>query len=240
MSAESALRGAHASAVLEGGGPGSPFPVEEMTWERIRAGDVRHPVLQGALRVSAELGALVAPWRQAPRQVLARLHVLAAADVTTDGAMERADGGGTLGRPRRDAEVWDPLSLGEAPSPEEVSARLDALAEVLTARTDAPALVVAAVVHGELLALRPFSWGNGLVARAASRLTTMARGLDPKGLACPEVGHRQLGDAYAAAARGYVSGRPDRVAEWIRHCGTATALGARESLAVCEALVRGS
>lgn len=221
VSAESALRGARASAALEG----VPVPLEQA-----RGGEVSDPVVQGALRVSAELGLLATTWHTAPRQALARLHVLAAAD----GAP--AD---DLGRPRADGHVRDPLELGALPSPPEVTARLDALSDVLTSPTGAPALVVAAIVHGELLTLRPFGWGDGIVARAAARLTLVDRGLDPKSLIAPEVGHAELRDGYVAGLRGYASGTPEGVAGWIRHCAEAVELGARDALAVCEAFLRG-
>jgi Fic family protein len=217
VSAESALRGARASAALEG----AAFSLEE-----VRAG-VADPFVQGALRVSAELGPLAVTWRTAPRQALARLHALAA-----------ADSGGSLGRPRETLSVRDPLSLGGLPSPGEVVARLDGLSSLLTARSAAPAIVVAAVVHGELLALRPFGWGDGLVARAAVRLTLISRGLDPKSLAAPEVGHAELGSAYPEAIAAYVSGGAAGVAHWVRHCAEAISLGAREALAVCESFTR--
>jgi hypothetical protein len=124
-----------------------------------------------------------------------------------------------------------------------VAARLDGLARVLTAGTSAPAVVVAAVVHGELMALRPFGVADGLVARAAARLVLVDRGLDPKAVSAPEVGHLELGDGhgsgeYADALRAYVSGGPAGVATWLVHCSRAVALGAREGLAVCEAIRR--
>lgn len=203
--AESALRGARASAELEGS----------------------DELVRGAVRVSAELGSLAGTWRTAPRQALARLHALAAADVTGD-----------LGRPRSTRQACDPLGIGPAPSPEEVALRLDALSGLLTSPTDAPAVVVAAVVHGELLALRPFGRGDGLVARAASRLTLAGRGLDSGSLTVPEVGHVELGGAYADAIRGYASGGAEGVARWVCHCAEAVGLGAREALAVCEAVAR--
>lgn len=221
VSAESALRGAHASALLDG---------VDVALEDVRSGEARAPEVLGALRASAALGGLVQTWRQAPLQVLARLHVLAAADAADNDE---------LGRPRSGGDVVDPLGLGAPPAPAVVAARVDALADLLTTRTDTPALVVAAVVHGELLTVRPFRWGSGLVARAAARLTIMSRGLDPKGLGCPEVGHLELAEEYAQAALGYASGEPVGVAAWVRHCGAAVALGARESLAICEALLRG-
>ncbi|MFD0900227.1 Fic family protein [Actinomadura sediminis] len=223
VSTESALRGARATAVLEGAA---------VDLEVLRTtDDPGDPIVHGALRVSAELGSLAETWRHAPRQVLARLHVLAAAD-----AVDAAD----LGRPRPDGRpVEDVLELGDPPPAAEVAARLDALSGLLTGTTKAPALVVAAIVHGELLTLRPFGWGDGIVARAAQRLTLVARGLDPKSLAAPEVGHLELGADYADALRAYASGTPEGLTVWIRHCSAAVAAAARDSQAICEALMRG-
>ncbi|MEU8800738.1 oxidoreductase [Spirillospora sp. NPDC048819] len=223
VSTESALRGARASAVLEGA---------SVTLDELRTTEhPSDPVVQGSLRVSAELGTLTETWRNAPRQALARLHVLAAAD-----AVEDAD----LGRPRLDGgTVKDVLGLGEPPSPSEVALRLDTLSGLLTETTKAPALVVGAIVHGELLTLRPFGWGNGLVARAAQRVTFVARGLDPKSLVAPEVGHLELADDYAEALRAYSSGTSEGVVQWIAHCAAAVAASARDSQAICEAFMRG-
>ncbi|MFA1541620.1 Fic family protein [Actinomadura monticuli] len=223
VSTESALRGARASAVLDGAA---------VTLDELRTSDSpSDPVVQGSLRVSAELGTLTETWRNAPRQALARLHVLAAAD-----AVDSAD----LGRPRSaDGAAQDVLGLGDPPSPSEVAARLDALSGLLTSPTKAPALVVAAIVHGELLTLRPFGWGDGLVARAAQRLTLVSRGLDPKSLVAPEVGHLELEDEYGPALRDYASGSSEGVARWIAHCSSAVAAAARDSQAICEAFMRG-
>jgi Fic family protein len=228
VAAESALRGARASAALEG----ADWPLEEIR-RRTSFGD--HPdgsTVRGALRVSAELGGLVETWRRAPLQVLARLHVVAAADLVS------AD---WLGRPRGPADdVADPFHLDPPPPGDEVTVRLDGLARLLVGETSAPAVVVAAIVHGELLALRPFVWGYGLVARAAERLVLVSRGLDPKAVSSPEVGHAEAGgSAYGDAVRRYLSGTPEGVAAWVVHCAQAVALGAREGIAVCEALQRG-
>ena len=245
VTAESALRGARASAELEGAG---------MELERLR-GQLMHgqavtvqskdprlgQLAANAVRVHADLGSLLPSWKGSPKQALARLHVLAAADL---GLPDDA-----LGRPRTAVTdpVEDPLGLGAAPQPIEVSARLDGLARLLLAPTSAPALIVAAVVHGELLALRAFGSADGLVARAAARLVLIDRGLDPKAVSAPEVGHAELDaaglrashtHAYADAARGYVHGGRGGLAAWLVHCAQATALGAREGLAVCEAILR--
>jgi len=205
VSAESALRGARASAALDG----ADYPLD-----KVRHG-VDDPVLQGALRVSAELGRLAGTWERAPGQVLARLHVLAASGLVP------AD---ELGRPLADPEV---------------SARLAGLAGLVAGGTAAPAVLVAAVVHAELRVLVPFRTGSGVVARAAARLTTVSRGLDPKALAVPEAGHLELSADYDDALSGYAAGEPEGVARWLRHCCEATELGAREGLAICAAVLRG-
>lgn len=233
VTAESALRGARASAQLEGAG----IELERLRGQLLAGTRVQtHDrqawvglVVESAVRLNADLGPLVQVWRRSPRQALARLHVLAARDLVPD-----LD---DLGRPRVGVGVEDPLGLGTPPDPAEVAARIDALSRVvLTSR--APAVLVAGVVHGELLALRPFGRADGLVARAAERLVLIERGLDPKAVSAPEVGHLELGGDYQQAARAYVTGGPEGVARWLMHCAEAIALGAREGRAVCEALLR--
>jgi hypothetical protein len=245
VTAESALRGARASAELEGAG----MELERLRGQLMNGQEItvqsKDPKLgqiaANAVRLHADLGAVLPSWKGAPRQALARLHVLAAAEL---GVPDEH-----LGRPRTSPTdpVDDPLELGEAPQPIEVSARLDGLSRLLLAPTSAPAVVVAAVVHGELLALRAFGVADGIVARAAARLVLVDRGLDPKAVSAPEVGHAELDaaglrashtHAYAAAAQGYVHGGSAGVAAWLVHCAQAVALGAREGVAVCEAILR--
>jgi len=173
------------------------------------------PIVQGALRVQAAIPTLTDTWTRAPRQALARLHALASADL-----------------------VSDPDQLGRPSGTAGVAERLDALASVLAA-TSAPAVVVAAIVHGEILGLDAFTPASGVVARAAVRLTVIERGLDLKSLVVIEAGHRDLGDAYGTALAAYRTGTADGVGEWIRHCADAVVAGARESLAICEAIQRG-
>ncbi len=205
VSAESALRGARASAALEGAD-------HDLAEVRSGAGG---PVVRGALRASAEIGSMTDTWPRAPGQVLARLHLLVA------------------------RELAPPESLGRPVANPEVGRRLDALAALVTNKAAGPALILAAVVHGELLALAPFGTGDGIVARAASRLCLITRGLDPKAVSVPEVGHVELASSYADALLAYRSGEREGVATWLRHCSEAVALGAREGLAICEAVARG-
>jgi hypothetical protein len=214
--AESALRGARASAALEGADLGL-----DVVRRTVQAGGVlpegEAPVVAGALRVAAELGSMQATWTRAPLQALARLHTLAAAGLTAPAS---------LGRPRPGGDRAE---------------RLAALGVLVGAPSTAPAVVVAAVVHGELLAVDAFEGANGVVARAAARLVLVTRGLDPGGVSAPEVGHVELGiSAYAEAAAGYRRGGAEGLAGWVVHCAEACVLGAREGIAVCEAIARGA
>lgn len=205
--AESALRGARASAALEG----VDWPLEVVRRVDGAATDSAAAVVHGALRVSAEIGTLAAVWRRAPLQALARLHVLAAADLAPAPELGRP----TVGGPR-----------------------LAALAELATAPPGVPAVIEAAVIHGELLALEPFAVGTGVVARAAQRLVLITRGLDPQSMVPAEVGHAGAMQAYAALAAGYRAGLPSAVAAWVVHCAAAVEAGGRDGLAFCEALSR--
>ncbi|MFD6107796.1 oxidoreductase, partial [Nocardia salmonicida] len=154
---------------------------------------------------------LVGTWRRAPLQALARLHLLAAADLVTDEQ--------ELGRPR------------SAPG---VAERLDMLAQTVQS-SKAPAPVVAAIVHGELLSLRPFGTGDGVVARAASRLVAVASGLDPRSLGVPEVFWLRRRQAYLDAAAGFGMGTAEGVGGWVLFCAGALEDGAREANSIADA-----
>jgi hypothetical protein len=210
VAAEASVRAARASAALDGGSAILPSD-----------GAVHDPVLAGALRVAEALGGLLSTWQRAPLQALARLHVLAAAGLVS---------GSQLGRP------------GSFPG---LTARLDGLAQLIAgsshvAGSRVPAPVLVAVVHGELLALAPFAQANGVLARAAARLTMVSSGLDPHGLVVPEVAHLRHEREYRAAAKGFASGAPPAVGEWIVHCCAALTAGAREAASIAKAVTESS
>ena len=229
VTAESALRGARASAAIAG----ADWPLEELRRRTDLGDEPGAGVVRGALRVSGELSPLLAILRQAPAQALTRMHMLAAA-----GEVEPA----RIGRPRGAGEtvVIEPGGPTTPVDADDAAARLAALTGLLGAPSKAPALVVAAVAQGELLAATPFGWGDGLLARALFRLVLVARGLDPQSLAVPEAGLLELGvEARKAALDAYTSGTADGLTAWIAHCGEALVRGTQESLAICEALMRG-
>ncbi len=194
QTAESLLRGAHASAVLEGSD-------DSFETAREGAGD---EVTQAAVRVSTELLSLVPTLKTAPLQAFARLHTLAGKGVVAD-----AD----LGRPR-DAEA---------------ATRLRDLAATLSAPTDAPALVVAAIAHADIASAAPFVSHNGIVARAVERLLMVARGVDPTSVTVPEAGHLALRREYESNVRGYATGGAAGVHAWLLYAAEAFAKGAESS-----------
>ena len=194
VTADSLLRGAHASAVLDGG---------ESSLETVRA-DGGDPMARAAVRLSTELLGLAPTLGSSPLQALARMHTLAAKGVSDDD---------DLGRPRD----------GES------AARLRDLGRTLSEPTDAPALVVAAVVHAELATAAPFVSHNGLVARAAERLVLVARGVDAKSLTVPEAGHLALQREYESNLGGYREGGAAGVHAWLLYAAEAYAAGAEAS-----------
>jgi hypothetical protein len=201
--AEAGLRAARASAALDGAAFGPSAGASDV---------VTDPVLAGAVRAAEQTGRLLGVWRTAPLQAIARLHVLAAADLVPD---ERH--ATELGRPRSDGGV---------------AARLGLLADLATGATAAPAPVLVAIVHGELLSLEPFPTANGVVARAAARLAAVAAGLDPKGLTVPEVGHLRRTAEYRAAAAGFAGGTVEGITAWLLHCCAQWEAGAKEGLSI--------
>ena len=170
---------------------------------QVRAGN-GDEVARAAVRVNTELLGLVPVLAASPRQALARIHVLAGkGEVAQD----------QLGRPRS-AESAD---------------RLGNLVRLLVAGTVAPALVVAAVVHAEIVSMAPFASRNGIVARAAERLLMVGRGVDSKSLVVPEAGHLVLRREYESNLRGYRDGGAAGVQAWLLYAAQAYAAGAEAS-----------
>jgi hypothetical protein len=215
VTAESALRGAWANAWFDGAEAGLP---ELRSGAALDSSPIGR-VLSGVVALHAELPRLVGIVGTAPAQALARMHAIVASGFVTEAE---------LGRPRSGDVVDDPLRLGAVAGPAEVAERLSDLGQVLVDST-APGVLVAAVAHAEIAAMRPFAWGSGLVARALPRLLLAQRGVDPGMLGAPEVGLKVAGrPAYVRAVRGYSQGSPEGVAEMIRLVAAAVELGAAQ------------
>jgi len=232
--AESRVRGARASAVLDGA---------EMNLDLVRdlmrgatawpeAPDPLEEVLQGAARATAETENISSLVVSAPSQALARVHTAAAGHLLPESQ---------IGRPRQAGEISREFTdLGPAPDETVVRQRLSGIVELLLSARDAPALVVAALVHAEIATVRPFVRGNGLVARAMERAVVQASGLDPTGVAVVELGHGAGGGAaYLGALAAYGSGTAQGVALWLTHCAQAVVAGAEEGGRIADAVLLG-
>ncbi|MHB1490916.1 MAG: Fic family protein [Cellulomonas sp.] len=232
--AESGIRAARASAELEG----ARVPVA-----RVRAMAVGDPgtgsadaLVHGSLQAQVvveslmpELGARSAPLLPPFAQLLATIHRAA-----TAGWLDA----GSVGRLRSHDIPDDLRGLGTAPPASDVAGRLELLGRVVD-RSRAPALVVAAVAHGELIVLRPFQAGNGTVARALFRLLLTRGGLDPTGCVLADEVWASAPNPYLAAAARFATGTPDGMAVWLRACADGVASGAARAVAVADAVRAG-
>ncbi|MDN5763308.1 MAG: oxidoreductase [Microlunatus sp.] len=158
--------------------------------------------ISGAVRLSTELPSLAAMLRVAPGQALARAHTLAAYDqVSTE-------------------------ELGRLRAGPDIARRMAGLSDLLTRRSEAPALVLAAVAHAEVATAVPFGSADDLVARAVERMVLISSGFDPPGVIATEVGHEHRAEDYRRLLRAYASGTIDGVRQWILHVATAAVDGA--------------
>ena len=177
-------RGAVASAVLEGADLAETADP-----------DSADPYVRGARRVAASVPDLAALWRSAPLQVLARLHVLAAADLVDEH---------TLGRPR------------DATAARRLTATMGEADRAAAPSSPVPAVLVAAVVHAEVA--EAFAPAGGVVGRAAERIVLISRGVDPFGVLVPEEGHLAERDGYAEERARLLTGTDQAVATWAERC----------------------
>ncbi|EFL40056.1 LOW QUALITY PROTEIN: oxidoreductase, partial [Streptomyces griseoflavus Tu4000] len=187
ITSEAALRGARGTAALSG----ADWALEEVRRRSDFSGDGEARTMGAALRLTAEAGQLLSIWRQSPLRVLARLHLVAA-----------AEGDGRVGRPRQEGEPVDEPLIGLAlPSAAEAHGRLEGLSELIIAGGSAPALVTAAVVHGELLALRPLHPPHNGLDRAHGRAHRPGRQRSR-----PQVGMPRRGGPRRTGPRGLPGG----------------------------------
>ncbi|MDQ1537336.1 MAG: hypothetical protein QOE58_1729 [Actinomycetota bacterium] len=235
--AESRVRGARASAALDGAEMELDVVRDLMrgasAWSQ--RPDPLEATLQGAVNATAETEHIHSTITTAPSQALARLHAASAGHLLPESQ---------VGRPRQAGEISMEFSdLGPSPEEPVVRQRLSGIVELLLCAKDAPAVVVAALVHAEIATVRPFVRGNGLVARAMERAIIQAGGLDPTGVAVVEFGHGKGGagggTAYLGALAAYGTGSPQGVALWVTHCAEAIVAGAGEGVRIADAVLVG-
>lgn len=238
--AESRVRGATATALLEGSEPVGSEGTVALVRDLMRgaaqwpqAPDPAERMLKAAVQVTAATEAPTAASLASPAQLLVRLHVAAASDLLPPDQ---------VGRPRRAgeecAEFTDlPPALPAAQLPE----RLDLIYDLLRAvQAGSSALVVGALVHAELVTTRPFVTGNGLVARALERVVHRVGGLDPTGVAVPELGHSaKVGADYRGALTAYSQGGSQGVRLWLLQSAEAALAGVQAGTSIADAVLAG-
>jgi hypothetical protein len=244
--AEAGVRSAHAGSIVDG------HRVPLSVLRDVARGAEPAPegpggeALLGAQRVQAAVerlmrdpGATAGAARPPFAQLLATLHVAAAVGSTRgDGVDPHVD---HRGRPRSDEQPRDVRGLGPAPIGPELSSRLAALAALVDGPLPAAVsgVLVVAVVHGELLALRPFDHANGAVARAVARHQLTASGVDPVGVVVVEKLWSQEPSVYLSAAAGFATGTPEGVGAWVRYVARSVVRGAEEGREIADAVVAG-
>lgn len=131
--------------------------------------------------------------------------------------------------------------LGPAPSGTELRARLALLQDLLDRPLppEVPAVVLGAVVLGEVLVLRPFAEHNAVVARGLLRWVLTREGVDPVGVVVPEVAWADAPLVHVATAARFATGDPDGVAAWLAYVADAVVRGAREGEEIAAAVVAG-
>lgn len=206
LTAESLLKGAAASAMLDADEPTADLDSYAEVVERLRAGRAGPTTAAAAaVRLNVSLLALVPVVKRSPLQALARMHAVAAPAEVSDESR---------GRPRR--------QVGVAQQLQQLSSRL-------LAPTQAPAVAVAALAHAELVTMAPFEGANALVARAFERLILVARGVDPTSMTVPEAGHLALADSYRSALAAYAVGDDAGRHAWLSHAAAALPAGVAAS-----------
>ncbi len=136
------------------------------------------------------------------------------------------------GVPRQSEQAVHDATIGRilyyTAEPAEVPDALDALADWLRGPGRvAHALITAGILHLEVLRIHPFDAANGRLARAAARLTLRAAGLDPHGLAAPEVALARDPLGYHDEVASTLRRRDASI--WLERWGDAVATGLREA-----------
>lgn len=172
--------------------------------------------LPGAVRLSTVLLELAPLVRRSPGQFLAQAHLVLARD------------------------LLPPDELGAIVVEAE---RVQGVCALLTGKTKAPALVLAAVAHAELALAAPFARvgahettqglerasGSGIVARAVEHAVLINSGLDARAALVVEAGHLPSAP-YRKRLNDYSQGSITGVRDWLLHCCDAVVIGADKSL----------
>lgn len=103
-----------------------------------------------------------------------------------------------------------------------------------------PALVRVALVHAEMLTVRPFALANGALGRLLVRHLSVRDGLDPTGVSVSDYYAGRVPAAYAEAAQAYTSASLEGVVAWIIWQAEALLEGMRQGSELSRAVQAGT
>ena len=242
--AEAAVRGAIASAAVEGAVlPASVLrgAIAARSLTGASTGDPSLDAVAGLWRAGVRLNGWMADLRgrsrpepPGARALLAALH----RDVVGPLAVAGRLGLEEIAVPRPPGRAPVEAGPGPAPDGQELAARLEGLVRLIEAPA-LPALVRAALVHAEMVAVRPFTAGNAAVGRLLVRHLIARDGLEPTGVAVVDAYAGRAPAAYADAAAAYASGTMDGVVAWVVWQAEAILVGLDEAREICRSVQAG-
>lgn len=218
--AEATVRCAVASGAVEGAVVSAAWLRERVACgglDRAATGDPSQDAVAAVWRAGARVSEMMpdlngpGKGRVVPaRELLAGLHRDLAAPLLASGQISQDQ----VGAPRRQAQTSLEGGPGQAPRGARLQARLEGLTELIDV-PGAPALVRAALVHGELVAARPFVAGNAALGRLLVRHLCVRDALEPTGTAVCDYYPARAPLAYKEAAGAYATGTSQGVVAWI-------------------------
>lgn len=188
----------------------------------------------------------------ATAQLMASLHRDVAGPLAVAGLISEA----VVGCPRESGQALENQSLegrkpllegGQllegGPGPnlggQELRERLEQIVALIDT-PNLPALVRLALVHAEMLTVRPFALANGALGRLLVRHLSVRDGLDPTGVSVSDYYAGRVPGAYAEAAQAYASASLEGVVAWIIWQAEALLEGMRQGSELSRAVQTGS
>lgn len=188
----------------------------------------------------------------ATAQLMATLHRDVAGPLAVGGLISEA----VVGCPRESGQALENQSLEGAglrengkplleggPGPnlggQELRERLAQIVALIDT-PNLPALVRVALVHAEMLTVRPFALANGALGRLLVRHLSVRDGLDPTGVSVSDYYAGRVPGAYAEAAQAYASASLEGVVAWIIWQAEALLEGMRQGSELSRAVQAGT
>lgn len=264
--AEASVRGAVSGAAIEGAvvsaqalreqiaagleGAGAHASSKDPAWDAATGLWRAHSRLVGYM---PDLVGRTRPVVPATAQLMATLHRDVAGPLAVGGLISEA----VVGCPRESAGLVENVKTAFAdgqllegrglleggPGPnlggQELRERLEQIM-ALVDTPNLPALVRLALVHAEMLTVRPFALANGALGRLLVRHLSVRDGLDPTGVSVSDYYAGRVPGAYAEAAQAYASASLEGVVAWIIWQAEALLEGMRQGSELSRAVQAGT